>query len=266
MFSGLEDKQLAGALEALLFVSDEPVSTLVLADMLEVEPSEVERALTEMRVRFEEENRGIQLREIAGGWRLFTHPAYHELLERYVLSWDTRRLSQAAMETLAIIAYGQPITRAGVASVRGVNSDSSINSLIEKGLLHEVGTADTPGQPVLYGTTRTFLEKFGLRSVKDLPPLEDFAPDEETARFIRQRLSATTGVSVIPEHLRVTEPLQNSSEEVVPEGSLSGEDGASGADQESEDMQRKFVSALAGSFGLVEKIDFDELQFETDEE
>lgn len=266
MFSGLEDKQLAGALEALLFVSDEPVSTLVLADMLEVEPSEVERALTEMRVRFEEENRGIQLREIAGGWRLFTHPAFHELLERYVLSWDTRRLSQAAMETLAIIAYGQPITRAGVASVRGVNSDSSINSLIEKGLLHEVGTADTPGQPVLYGTTRTFLEKFGLRSVKDLPPLEDFTPDEETARFIRQRLSATTGVSVIPEHLRVTEPLQNSSEEVVPEGSLSSEDSASGADQESDDMQRKFVSALAGSFGLVEKIDFDELQFETDEE
>ncbi len=266
MFSGLEDKQLAGALEALLFVSDEPVSTLVLADMLEVEPSEVERALTDLRARFEEENRGIQLREIAGGWRLFTHPAYHELLERYVLSWDTRRLSQAAMETLAIIAYGQPITRAGVASVRGVNSDSSINSLIEKGLLHEVGTADTPGQPVLYGTTRTFLEKFGLRSVKDLPPLEDFAPDEETARFIKQRLSATTGVSVVLEHLRIAEPLKNPSEEVAPEGSLSGEDSVSGDGQTPDEMQRKFVSALAGSFGLVDKIDFDELQFETDEE
>ena len=266
MFSGLEDKQLAGALEALLFVSDEPVSTLVLADMLEVEPSEVERALTDLRARFEEENRGIQLREIAGGWRLSTHPAYHELLERYVLSWDTRRLSQAAMETLAIIAYGQPITRAGVASVRGVNSDSSINSLIEKGLLHEVGTADTPGQPVLYGTTRTFLEKFGLRSVKDLPPLEDFAPDEETARFIKQRLSATTGVSVIPEHLRVAGLQQETDGQTNAEDSLGGEESTFGSETVGENTQRNLVSALAGSFGLVDKIDFDELQFETDEE
>ena len=87
----------------------------------------------ELRDQLEGENRGIQLREVAGGWRLYTHPAYHELIERYVLSWDTRKLSQAAMETLAIVAYLQPVTRSGVASVRGVNSDSSINSLVEKG-------------------------------------------------------------------------------------------------------------------------------------
>ena len=128
---------------------------------------------------------------MAGGWRLFTHPAFHELIEKYVLSWDTRKLSAAAMETLAIVAYTQPVTRAGVASVRGVNSDSPINSLVEKGLVREVGAADTPGNPTLYGTTRGFLEKFGLRSPADLPDLADFAPDEETRRLITERLSAT---------------------------------------------------------------------------
>ena len=194
MFSGLQEDQLKGALEAMLFVTDEPVGTIALADMLEVEPAEVERALVDLRAQLEEENRGIQLREVAGGWRLATHPAYHELIERYVLSWDTRKLSQAAMETLAIVAYSQPVTRAGVASVRGVNSDSSLNSLVEKGLVREAGTADAPGNPTLYATTRAFLEKFGLRSVADLPDLGQFAPDAETCAFIRERLSATRDV------------------------------------------------------------------------
>ena len=141
MFQGLQDNQLKGAIEAMLFVTDEPVGTIALADMLEVEPGQAERALVELRDQLEGENRGIQLREVAGGWRLYTHPAYHELIERYVLSWDTRKLSQAAMETLAIVAYLQPVTRSGVASVRGVNSDSSINSLVEKGLVREAGVA-----------------------------------------------------------------------------------------------------------------------------
>ena len=124
MFQGLQENQLKGAVEALLFVTDEPVGTIALADMLEVEPLEAERALVDLREQLAEENRGIQLREVAGGWRLYTHPVYHELIEKYVLSWDTRKLSQAAMETLAIVAYMQPVTRSGVASVRGVNSDS----------------------------------------------------------------------------------------------------------------------------------------------
>ena len=154
MFQGLQDNQLKGAIEAMLFVTDEPVGTIALADMLEVEPGQAERALVELRDQLEGENRGIQLREVAGGWRLYTHPAYHELIERYVLSWDTRKLSQAAMETLAIVAYLQPVTRSGVASVRGVNSDSSINSLVEKGLVREAGVADAPGNPTRYATTR----------------------------------------------------------------------------------------------------------------
>ena len=186
MFQGLRESQLKGAVEALLFVTDEPVGVIALADMLEVEPAAVERALEELREQLANEDRGIQLREVAGGWRLYTHPVYHELIERYVLSWDTRKLSQAAMETLAIVAYLQPVTRSGVASVRGVNSDSSINSLVEKGLVREAGTADAPGNPMLYATTRAFLEKFGLRSTADLPDLDQFAPDDDTRAFVRE--------------------------------------------------------------------------------
>ena len=131
MFQGLQESQLAGAIEAMLFVTDEPVGVITLADMLEVDPAQVEAALVELRDKLAAEERGVQLREVAGGWRLFTHPVYHELIEKYVISWDTRRLSQAALETLAVVAYSQPVTRGQVAAVRGVNSDSSINSLVE---------------------------------------------------------------------------------------------------------------------------------------
>ncbi|MBR2521520.1 MAG: SMC-Scp complex subunit ScpB, partial [Coriobacteriales bacterium] len=132
----------------------------------------------------------IQLREVAGGWRLYTHPAYHDIVEKYVLSWDTQKLSQAALEALAVIAYNQPATRAMVSSIRGVNSDGVIASLVEKGLVREAGRDTTPGQPILYATTKTFLEKFGLKSLTQLPMLEDFAPNEETRELIRERLSA----------------------------------------------------------------------------
>ena len=213
MFQGLQESQIAGALEALLFVTDEPVGTIALADMLEVEPADVERALVGLRTRFEGEERGVQLREVAGGWRLYTHPVYHELVEKYVLSWDTRKLSQAAMETLAIVAYSQPVTRAGVASVRGVNSDSSINSLVEKGLVREAGTADAPGNPTLYATTRAFLEKFGLRSVADLPDLDQFAPDDDTRAFIRERLSATREPVRVAEDVRIGGAEANASDD-----------------------------------------------------
>ena len=197
MFQGLSESQVKGAVEAMLFVTDEPVGALTLAKMLDCDPALVEDALSTLRDELAGSDRGIQLREVAGGWRLFTHPAYHELIEQYVLSWDTRKLSAAAMETLAVVAYAQPVTRAGVASVRGVNSDSSINSLVEKGLVREAGVADTPGNPVLYATTRAFLEKFGLRSTADLPPLDDFAPDDETRRLITERLSATRDEAAI---------------------------------------------------------------------
>lgn len=231
MFESLTEDDLQGAIEAMLFVTDEPVSALVLADMLECDVASVDKALREFAQRREQEGSGIQLREVAGGWRLFTHPAYHELIEKYVLSWDTRKLSAAAMETLAVIAYTQPVTRAGVASVRGVNSDSSINSLVEKGLVKECGQADTPGNPTLYATTRVFLEKFGLRSVKDLTPLEEFAPDAETRALIADRLRSTRDVPATPEM-----------------------------------TEQQLSDAVAAVTGVVEKIDFDALEFNFDDE
>ena len=275
MFEGLQESQLEGALEALLFVTDEPASAITLADMLEVEPAVAEEALGRLRDRLAASGGGIVLREVAGGWRLYTHPAYHELVEKYVLSWDTRKLSQAALETLAIVAYSQPVTRARIAAVRGVNSDSSVNSLVEKGLLREAGVEDSPGNPVLYATTRTFLEKFGLRSTADLPPLETFAPDEETRRFVAERLGAArtaaesgaadalgedgfedeagealTGVLSDDDNPAGEGPLQEA---------LFDGDAPSGAE---EAMRQAMLRALGQASGAVEKIDFNELRFE----
>lgn len=231
MIEGLNHNDLPGAIEAMLFVTDEPVSTPTLAEMLECDIVEVEDTLREMAERKEREGAGVQLREVAGGWRLSTHPAYHDLIERYVLSWDTRKLSAAAMETLAVIAYTQPATRAGVASIRGVNSDSSINSLVEKGLVKEVGPASSPGNPMLYGTTRVFLEKFGLRSVADLPDIASFAPDAETRALISERLSSTKNAPAV----------------AVP-------------------TEDAIAQAMSTAVGVVEKINFDELEFDFDNE
>ena len=290
MFEGLDQAQLSGAIEAMLFVTDEPVGVIELADMLEADPKLVEQALVDLREKLEREQRGIQLREVAGGWRLYTHPAYHDLVEKYVLSWDTRKLSQAAMETLAIVAYLQPCTRAGVASVRGVNSDSSINSLVEKGLVREAGQADAPGNPTLYATTRGFLEKFGLRSVSDLPDLDEFAPDDATRQLIRERLSAGGQEARVAPEAQVSDreaadPLDGLQFDCADEGDGSGRtseksdgDGpapdASGSQAAfpsddgpaSSAAQQMLADAMAQSFGLVEKIDFDNLQFETDDE
>ncbi len=185
----LEPGSKKGALEALLLVSSDPTSASAFAAALDVTPGEAQELLSELKVEYEEANRGFQLREVAGGWRLFTHPAYHDQVEAYVLSWDTQKLSQAALETLAVIAYHQPVTREMVKGIRGVNSDGVISSLVEKGLVRELGRDKERGQAIIYGTTNAFLEKFGLRSVKDLPDLEQFAPDEQSKRFIRERLS-----------------------------------------------------------------------------
>lgn len=319
MFEGLDQAQLSGAIEAMLFVTDEPVGVIELADMLEVDPKLVEQALVDLREKLEREQRGIQLREVAGGWRLYTHPAYHDLVEKYVLSWDTRKLSQAAMETLAIVAYLQPCTRAGVASVRGVNSDSSINSLVEKGLIREAGQADAPGNPTLYATTRGFLEKFGLRSVRDLPNLDEFAPDDATRQLIRERLSAGGQEARVAPEAQVSngeaaDPLDGlqfdfddegadgaltlekgsrgvgaggenrSSRQAAPERAAAGGQLPLSADDPDRDAsgshaafpagdgpasnaaQQMLADAMAQSFGLVEKIDFDNLKFETDDE
>lgn len=180
--------ELRHLLEALLLVSVDPASAADLAQAAGCSRAQAQEALEALSREYLSDGRGFQLREVAGGWRLYTHPAYHELVEDYVRSWDSRRLTEAAMETLAVIAYHQPATREGVRAVRGVNSDSAISSLVDKGLVREVGGRDGGG-PILYGTTSAFLERYGLRGLGDLPALEQFAPDEQTRRLISDRLS-----------------------------------------------------------------------------
>lgn len=189
----MSDKVLRGTLEALLFVTDEPLPSARVAKLLDVPETEVFAELSELAEEYANDERGFQLREVAGGWRLYSHPAFHPVIERMILSWDTRRLSQAALEALAVIAYHQPVTRQGVNAVRGVNSEAVISSLVEKGLVREVGRDRAQGNAVIYGTTRTFLEKFGLKDITELPPLEEFAPDTMTETAIRERLNAMQG-------------------------------------------------------------------------
>jgi segregation and condensation protein B len=159
------------ALEALLFVSDEPVTAVVLGQALGVERREADELCEALARSYEERGAGIVLRSVAGGWRLTTHPDAAPVLERYVLSSRHARLTKAALETLAIVAYKQPVTRHQVSSIRGVNSDGVLRALVDRGLVAEVGREETPGRPVLYGTTADFLERLGLPSLSALPPL-----------------------------------------------------------------------------------------------
>jgi segregation and condensation protein B len=179
-------REMARAVEAVLFVSDEPLSSTVLAQALEVDRRLVEEVLEELGRSYEERGAGIVLRNVAGGWRLSTHPDAAPVVEQFVLSSRHTRLTRASLETLAIVAYKQPVTRHQVASIRGVNSDGVLRALVDRGLLAEVGRDDTPGRPVLYGTTSEFLERLGLPSLADLPSLapylgEEGAADDEAA-------------------------------------------------------------------------------------
>ncbi|MFZ3062213.1 MAG: SMC-Scp complex subunit ScpB [Actinomycetota bacterium] len=179
---------LKAILEALLFVVDEPLSLKKLSEVTGETEQDVEKALEDLRQDYESGERGIHLKEVAGGYRFYTHPGYASYVEKLVLSSDFRRLTQAALETLAIIAYKQPLTRAEIKEIRGVSVDSVLNNLISKGLVQEVGREQGPGQPALYGTTKRFLESFGLGSLDDLPPLGEFEPAEETKSKIRLKL------------------------------------------------------------------------------
>jgi segregation and condensation protein B len=223
--STFELDDLRASVEAMLFVTDDVVEPQVLARVLECSVEEVQEALLALEEDCSSRKSGITLRKTAGGYRLFTHPAYHDLIERYVVSWDTRKLSQAALETLAIVAYYQPCTRNTINSIRGVNSESVISSLIEKGLIEETGKETTGSNASIFGTTQAFLQKFGLSSKKDLPSLEDFAPDEESAALIRERLSInkTTVQPNFVDSLFPQNEDEEGSEEEVDESQFSDE-------------------------------------------
>jgi segregation and condensation protein B len=166
-----ERRDLLRALEALLFVSDEPVASVVLAQALEVDRREVDRLCEELGRAYEERDAGIVIRSIAGGWRLSTHPDAAPFVEQYVLSSRHARLTKAALETVSIVAYKQPVTRHQISAIRGVNSDGVLTALIDRNLVVEVGREEGPGRPILYGTTPEFLERLGLPSLSTLPSL-----------------------------------------------------------------------------------------------
>lgn len=178
-------------LEAVLFLADHPLDLPTLSTALDCAPPDVEPLLAELEQRLEERQSGLVVRHVGGGWRLYTAAAAREHVERHLLAGRSGRLSQAALETLAVIAYKQPISRTEVGDIRGVNADGAVRSLVARGMIEEVGRDDGPGQAVLYGTTTEFLEKVGLTGLDDLPSLTDFllenpAPDEPTPDQLKE--------------------------------------------------------------------------------
>ena len=174
--SVLLDDELRKALEAILMVVEEPVDANTLAQVLEAPTEQVVATLHALRAEYVDQGRGFVLREVAGGWRYYTDPGAAPYVERFVLHGRSGRLSQASLETLAIIAYKQPVTRGQISEIRGVDADGAVRSLLARGLVEEAGRAELPGQPLLYVTTSSFLERLGLASVDELPRLPELMP------------------------------------------------------------------------------------------
>jgi len=178
------------AVEAILMVAEEPVEPQLLAQLLEVAPGRVDELCEELAGSYEAEDRGFSLVRVAGGWRFQSHPDLAAYVERFVLDGQASRLSAAALETLAIVAYKQPVSRAQVAAIRGVSVDAVVRTLCQRGYVEEVARDTGPGQAVLYGTSRMFLERLGIDSLADLVPLGDFVPGPEVVEALERGLGA----------------------------------------------------------------------------
>jgi len=183
----MEIKEMEAVVEGLLFAAGDPVPLEKLADILELDKKTARLILGNMAITLQNSKRGILMRELDGCYQLCTRPEHAEFIQKLVEPRQRQALSQAAFETLSIVAYNQPVTRARIEMIRGVNSDSSISRLVERGLIREAGRLDSPGKPRLYETTEEFLRSFGFKSTKDLPiiELDAMLPSEE------QALSAT---------------------------------------------------------------------------
>ncbi|MGA8295547.1 MAG: SMC-Scp complex subunit ScpB [Acidimicrobiales bacterium] len=183
-----ESREQAAAIEAVLTVATEPVTTQLLAELLEMAPERIDELCRTLTHEYEQQERGFELVRVAGGFRLQSHPAYRNYVERFILDDAPRRLSPAALETLAIVAYKQPISRGQIGAIRGVNPEGVMRVLVERGYVAPVGHDAGPGQAVLFGTTPQFLERLGLDSLADLPPLEHFVPDAEVVESLERVL------------------------------------------------------------------------------
>lgn len=177
---------LRGALEAVLMVVDQPIPAVLLASALEQPVEDVERALRDLEAEYAAQARGFTLRTVGGGWRIYSRAEYAPVVERFLLDGQQSRLSQAALETLSVIAYRQPISRSRIGSVRGVNVDGVVRTLLTRGLIAEVGQ-DEHSTATLYGTTDFFLERLGLSSLDDLPALAPYLPEVDALDEIDER-------------------------------------------------------------------------------
>jgi segregation and condensation protein B len=180
----------ARAIEAILMVAQEPVEPHLLAQLLEVAPAVIEEVVTDLQAGYEEQGRGFELVKVAGGYRYQSAADLTAYVERFALEGQSARLSGAALETLAIVAYKQPLSRAQVAAIRGVNVDGVMRTLQQRGYIEEVGRDHGPGQATLFGTSREFLERLGLDSLADLPPLNELFPSADVMEALEQTLRA----------------------------------------------------------------------------
>jgi segregation and condensation protein B len=176
------------AIEAIVLVGEQPIETGLLSQLLELAPAVVEELCHELAAEYEAEGRGFQLARVAGGWRYQTHPDQAPYVERFVLEGQSAKLSAAALETLAIVAYKQPISRAQVGAIRGVSVDGVMRTLVQRGYITEVGRDPGPGQAAMFGTTPAFLEKLGVDSLADLPALGDFVPGADVVEQLERGL------------------------------------------------------------------------------
>lgn len=166
--------QLMALVEALIFVADEPITTRLIAEVLGEEKGAVEAAIDELRREYSERGSGLQIREIAGGWQMATRTDFHEEIRTFLKTRPSAKLSIAALETLAVIAYKQPVTVPEILEIRGVQSASAIKTLLDKRLIVAKGRKETVGRPMMYGTSKEFLIQFGLKDLSELPSIEDF--------------------------------------------------------------------------------------------
>ncbi len=191
--SGLSDSknelEKIGVVEALLFVSAEPLSVSRISEITGFEAGAVREMINELIERYNSPECGLVIREVAGGFGIYSKPEVSPYVSKFIRLQYNPRLTKAALETIAIVAYLQPVSRSTVAEIRGVQSDAVMKTLEERGLIEPVGRAPGPGSPVLYATTAKFLDRFGLNSIDDLPDLESFAPDEDTVERIRRVFS-----------------------------------------------------------------------------
>lgn len=182
------EAELRRALEALVCVTETPADPALLAQVLEISPEVVDRWCRELATSYEDEGRGFQLVRVAGGWRMQSAPSTHTYVERFIVAGQSSRLSAAALETLAIVAYKQPVSRAQVAAIRGVNADGVMRTLAQRGYIAEIARDTGPGAAGLFGTTALFLERLGLDSVADLPKVADFVPGADVVEALEAGL------------------------------------------------------------------------------